>query len=77
MPEQFAELYSFYPAYSEMTLVFGLILGLVVGSFLNVVIGRLPVMMQRQWQRDCAGVNNAPEPTFETFNISTDRKSVV
>lgn len=71
MPEQFAELYSFYPAYSKMTLVFGLVLGLVVGSFLNVVIGRLPVMMQRQWQRDCAGVNNLPEPTFDTFNIST------
>lgn len=30
----------------------GLILGLLVGSFLNVVIYRLPVMMQRRWQRD-------------------------
>lgn len=71
MPEQFAELYSFYPAYSGMTLAFGLLLGLVVGSFLNVVIGRLPVMMQRQWQRECAAVNELPEPSQETFNIST------
>ena len=30
------------------------ILGLVVGSFLNVVIYRLPKMMEAQWQRDCA-----------------------
>ena len=31
-----------------------LILGLLVGSFLNVVIYRLPVMMQRSWQSECA-----------------------
>ncbi len=30
-----------------------LALGLVVGSFLNVVIYRLPLMMERQWHRDC------------------------
>jgi leader peptidase (prepilin peptidase)/N-methyltransferase len=29
-----------------------LLLGLVVGSFLNVVAYRLPVMLQRQWQAD-------------------------
>lgn len=30
-----------------------LILGLLVGSFLNVVIYRLPVMMHNTWRRDC------------------------
>lgn len=30
------------------------LIGLVVGSFLNVVIYRLPVMLDRQWRRDCA-----------------------
>ena len=29
------------------------ILGLAVGSFLNVVILRLPVMMERQWLAQC------------------------
>ncbi|MDD5275802.1 MAG: A24 family peptidase [Methylovulum sp.] len=29
------------------------LVGLLVGSFLNVVIYRLPVMMQRGWRRDC------------------------
>ncbi len=28
--------------------------GLVVGSFLNVVVHRLPVMLERQWRRQCA-----------------------
>jgi leader peptidase (prepilin peptidase)/N-methyltransferase len=31
-----------------------LLLGLVVGSFLNVVIYRLPIMMDRDWRRQCA-----------------------
>jgi leader peptidase (prepilin peptidase)/N-methyltransferase len=30
-----------------------LILGLLVGSFLNVVIYRLPVMLRQQWSSDC------------------------
>lgn len=30
------------------------ILGLVVGSFLNVVIYRLPLIMQYNWRRECA-----------------------
>lgn len=30
------------------------VLGLVVGSFLNVVIHRLPKMMEQQWERECA-----------------------
>lgn len=30
-----------------------LALGLVVGSFLNVVIYRLPLMMESRWRRDC------------------------
>jgi leader peptidase (prepilin peptidase)/N-methyltransferase len=30
-----------------------LLLGLVVGSFLNVVIYRLPLMMEGRWRRDC------------------------
>ena len=31
-----------------------LLLGLVVGSFLNVVIHRVPIMMERQWREQCA-----------------------
>ncbi|MCK5121875.1 MAG: prepilin peptidase [Methylococcales bacterium] len=32
---------------------FLLIIGLLVGSFLNVVIYRLPVMMERGWKKEC------------------------
>ena len=30
------------------------LVGLLVGSFLNVVIYRLPIMMQRNWRKECA-----------------------
>ncbi len=32
----------------------GIVLGLLVGSFLNVVVYRLPIMMEREWRRQCA-----------------------
>ena len=37
-------------------------LGLVVGSFLNVVIHRLPKMMEAQWAQDFADYRDEPVP---------------
>jgi leader peptidase (prepilin peptidase)/N-methyltransferase len=43
-----------------------LVLGLLVGSFLNVVIYRLPVMLDRQWREQCAEMSSsAPPPAAE------------
>ena len=39
------------------------ILALLVGSFLNVVIHRLPLMMEREWRMQCAEL--AAEPAKE------------
>lgn len=45
------------------------VLGLCVGSFLNVVIHRLPLMMQAQWRADCAELaGEAPAPA-EPLNL--------
>ena len=44
-----------------------LLIGLCVGSFLNVVIHRLPKMLERGWQAQCAelrGENPAPGPAY-------------
>ncbi len=42
---------------------FALVLGLLVGSFLNVLIHRLPLMLQQQWQQECAVLQGQePEP---------------
>jgi leader peptidase (prepilin peptidase)/N-methyltransferase len=44
------------------------LLGLIIGSFLNVVILRLPRMMEAEWRRECAefnGDDNTTEPMRE------------
>ena len=37
-------------------------LGLAVGSFINVVIHRLPKMMERGWLKECAELRGEPAP---------------
>ncbi len=50
------------------------LVGLLVGSFLNVVIYRLPVMMQREWRRDCLEYLEQPaEAEQPAFNLVTPR----
>ena len=44
---------TFFATYPLALLCFALVLGLIIGSFLNVVIYRLPVMMQREWTEQC------------------------
>ena len=49
---------------------------LCVGSFLNVVIHRLPVMLNRQWRSDARNYLEQPadaEDERETFNLATPR----
>lgn len=51
------------------------ILGLMLGSFLNVVIYRLPLMMERDWRKECndfLGID-AGLPTAEPFNLLVPR----
>ena len=45
------------------------VLGLLVGSFLNVVIYRLPKMMERQWAAECAQMQGTATPQAEPFNL--------
>ncbi len=49
------------------------ILGLLIGSFLNVVIHRLPIMLEREWQAQCAELSGTEPPAHEAFNLITPR----
>jgi len=46
-----------------------LVLGLLVGSFLNVVIHRLPIMMQRDWRAQAREFLELPVEPTTTFNL--------
>jgi leader peptidase (prepilin peptidase)/N-methyltransferase len=45
------------------------LLGLCVGSFLNVVIHRLPKMMEARWRADCAELEGRELPPAEPYNL--------
>jgi len=51
------------------------LIGLAVGSFLNVVIHRLPGMLERQWRAECAELTGNPAPAAENFNLVVPRSS--
>ncbi len=53
-------------------------LGLFVGSFLNVVVYRLPIMMERNWRVEChefLQLEHPPEPNTEPFNLMVPRSA--
>jgi leader peptidase (prepilin peptidase)/N-methyltransferase len=81
-------LYQLLQATPALVIGFAFLLGLVIGSFLNVVIYRLPIMMERDWRRQCAELaaedqgrlNNqtvipAPGPAQRRFNLLVPRSA--
>lgn len=64
-----SEVFVLYPS---VALISATVLGLLVGSFLNVVIYRLPKMLQSEWRSQCCELleQTPPEPQ-KTFNLIT------
>jgi leader peptidase (prepilin peptidase) / N-methyltransferase len=50
-------------------------LGLLVGSFLNVVIHRLPKMMELGWQQQCAELRGEEPVHSEPYNLVAPRSA--
>jgi leader peptidase (prepilin peptidase)/N-methyltransferase len=49
------------------------IFGLMIGSFLNVVIHRLPTIMERDWAAQCAELRGESPPVFEPLSLAQPR----
>ena len=68
---QFISQFEQYPVLYLGTLF---VFGSLIGSFLNVVIYRLPVMMQREWRNDCLEFLEQPNDNDDArFNLSVPR----
>ena len=70
----YMEIFHYYPWLFPLLAT---IFGLIVGSFLNVVIYRLPIMMEREWQTQCAESfpdNKIPLPEGK-FDLNFPRSS--
>ena len=68
------EVFHYYP---WLFPVLAFIFSLLIGSFLNVVIHRLPIMMQREWQQECSESfpdYKIPMPKG-TYNLSVPRST--
>ena len=57
-------------AFPPLFVALATIIGLMVGSFLNVVIYRLPIMLQSSWRKDCLEYLEMPAEETELFNLS-------
>ncbi len=52
-----------------------LVVGLFIGSFLNVVIHRLPKMMEREWQAQAAELRGETPPEAPRYNLAVPRSA--
>ncbi len=49
--------------------------GLVIGSFLNVVIHRLPKMLEREWAQQCAELAGGEPAELPKYNLAAPRSA--
>jgi leader peptidase (prepilin peptidase) / N-methyltransferase len=65
----------FAPPGSMLPAAFAGVLGLLIGSFLNVVIHRLPKMMQRESDNYVAQESDRPLPHTDRYNLMVPRSA--
>ncbi|MDF7675335.1 A24 family peptidase [Neisseriaceae bacterium ESL0693] len=56
-------------------LILALVSGLIIGSFLNVVIYRLPIMMEHHWQAEARQILGQPVENTKRFNLCVPRSA--
>jgi leader peptidase (prepilin peptidase)/N-methyltransferase len=75
MPDFIADFLGIMRAEPAFFIAVSIVFGLMVGSFLNVVIHRLPRMMEQAWQRDCEELHGKPVTERTQYNLLTPRSA--
>jgi leader peptidase (prepilin peptidase)/N-methyltransferase len=60
---------------ASIFMMLSVIFGLLVGSFLNVVIHRLPKIMANEWHLNCLELQGKAAPYTDTYTLATPRSS--
>ncbi|MDZ4210326.1 MAG: A24 family peptidase [Methylotenera sp.] len=60
---------------SALFITLSVIFGLMVGSFLNVVIHRLPKMMEREWHNNCLELQGKDLPEISKYTLAHPRSA--
>jgi len=68
-------LYAYFSANVAAFAILCAVLGLAVGSFLNVVIHRLPQMLKRQWEAECAELQGHEPAAATPYNLFVPRSA--
>ena len=60
---------------TTLLLVYSFVIGAFIGSFLNVVIHRIPVMLERQWKSECQELlsPDTNTPILQKYNLCVPR----
>ena len=61
------------PVTGDLLVVLAVVIGLLIGSFLNVVIYRLPKVMERQWRMQCAELQGEETVDDKPYSIVRPR----
>lgn len=75
MPDFIADFFNIMQEEPAFFIAISVIFGLMIGSFLNVVIHRLPKMMEQEWQRNCHEMQGNESATTGKYNLITPRSA--
>ena len=75
MPDFIADILNILREQPIIFIIVSVAFGLMEGSFLNVVIYRLPKMMERDWQRTCQELQGQEIPPAEPYNLLVPRSA--
>ena len=75
MPDFITDLLDLLREEPAFFIAFSVLLGLMVGSFLNVVIHRLPKMMEQEWRRNCQEIQGQELAQETTYSLVTPRSA--
>lgn len=75
MPEFITDITTILRQEPTFFITLSVFLGLMVGSFLNVVIHRLPKMMEKEWENSCLELQGKEAPATEKYTLVTPRSA--